>query len=194
MSNLNLKYLVKSILSENDSHIDITTSKGVFDYINVFPKKLKFDKGVGTHLDDNPLQTAISNSEIKRFYENYMRINFKKYVNSIPFPFSKMNREIEQDLNKLNILAHIFNKHDDLKSKLAVQMCLQLMGHIIMDLYFDIKTRRYDIYQTVKDLEIPTQENYEKVLRDFTDKEHPANYINFYSLTDNIYNLLRSQI
>lgn len=105
-----------------------------------------------------------------------------------------MNREVEQDLNKLNKLAHIFSKHDDLYSKLAVQICFHLMGHILADLYFDIKTRIHNIHQVVQDLEIPTPENYKKVLMHFTDKEHPANYINFYSHTDNIYKVLRSKI
>jgi hypothetical protein len=59
----------------------------------------------------NSLETAISNSNITKFYKRYYNVFFKTNKNSIPFPKDKLSTDISNSLDKLNSLIKIFEKY-----------------------------------------------------------------------------------
>ena len=91
-------------INENSStDIDV-----LIQTIESYSKKIKINK---PHiLYDNGLETAISNSEITKFYTKFQRENFKKYIKSIPFPFDKIGDNGSR-FDKLNDIARIFESH-----------------------------------------------------------------------------------
>jgi len=167
--------------------------------IEKFPKKLKLNKLY--KLYDSGLETAISNGEIRLFYENYYRNNFKKYVKSIPFPFEKLTPENTARFDKLNKIAHIFENITDVNSKVIPNYCFKLMDMILYDMYFNIKTvddnpkMRYDIYEKVDELVIPDTDNeleWKRFGLKFLNSENPLNYIIFLSNTNEIIRFVRN--
>jgi hypothetical protein len=150
-------------------------------HIETYPKKIKINKPHSLY--DNGLETAISNSEITKFYTKYQRENFKKYIKSIPFPFDKIGDNGDR-FDKLNGIAHIFEKYSDVQLNLVKYMCLHMMDIILYDMYFDVKSMRYDIYEKIDELVIPDKNNdfeCKKFGLWFTDKENPMNHILFYT-------------
>ena len=160
--------------------------------IESYSKKIKINKPHSLY--DNGLETAISNSEITKFYTKFQRENFKKYIKSIPFPFDKIGDNGSR-FDKLNDIAHIFEKYSDVQLNLVKYMCLHMMDIILYDMYFDVKSMRYDIYEKIDELVIPDKNNdfeCKKFGLCFTDKENPMNYILFYTNTNDIIRRIRN--
>jgi hypothetical protein len=178
----------KQFLNENtSSDIDVLISN-----IETYSKKIKINKPYSLY--NNGLETAISNSEITKFYTKYQRENFKKYIKSIPFPFDKIGDNVSR-FDKLNDIAHIFEKYNDVELNLVKYMCLHMMDIILYDMYFDVKSMRYDIYDKIDELVIPDKNNdieCKKFGLWFTDKENPINYILFYTNTNDIIRRIRN--
>jgi len=178
----------KQFLNENtSSDIDVLISN-----IETYSKKIKINKPYSLY--NNGLETAISNSEITKFYTKYQRENFKKYIKSIPFPFDKIGENVSR-FDKLNDIAHIFEKYNDVQLNLVKYMCLHMMDIILYDMYFDVKSMRYDIYEKIDELVIPDKNNdieCKKFGLWFTDKENPINYILFYTNTNDIIRRIRN--
>jgi hypothetical protein len=170
----------KQFLNENtSSDIDVLISN-----IETHSKKIKINKPYSLY--NNGLETAISNSEITKFYTKYQRENFKKYIKSIPFPFDKIGDNVSR-FDKLNDIAHIFEKYNDVQLNLVKYLCLHMMDIILYDMYFDVKSMMYDIYDKIDELVIPDKNNdieCKKFGLWFTDKENPINYILFYINTN----------
>jgi hypothetical protein len=169
-------------INENSStDIDV-----LIQTIESYSKKIKINK---PHiLYDNGLETAISNSEITKFYTKFQRENFKKYIKSIPFPFDKIGDNGSR-FDKLNDIARIFENYDDVRLNLVKHMCLHMMDIILYDMYFGVKSMGYDIYEKIDELVIPDKNNdfeCKKFGLWFTDKENPMNYILFYTNTNEI--------
>ncbi len=194
MENNIIEQKIQSPLSDN---ID-----DLFSHIQTFPKKLKI--GRPFQLYDDGLQTAISNSEITKFYCGYQRKNFKKYVKSIPFPFDKLGDNAHR-FNKLNEIAHMFEGYTEIRLQLVKHFCQHLMNVILYDIYFDIETRTYtyssyvpmgyDIYEKVDEIKMPDVNNIKEVKLFgawLTDNENPLNYIVFLSCTNSIINRIRN--
>jgi hypothetical protein len=175
-------------INENtSSDIDV-----LIRHIETYPKKIKINKPHSLY--DNGLETAISNSEITKFYTKYQRENFKKYIKSIPFPFDKIGDNGGR-FDKLNSIAHIFEKYSDVQLNLVKYMCLHMMDIILYDMYFDAKSMRYDIYEKIDELVIPDKNNdfeCKKFGLWFTDKENPMNYILFYTNTNDTIRRIRN--
>ncbi len=160
--------------------------------IESYSNKIKINKPHSLY--DNGLETAISNSEITKFYTKFQRENFKKYIKSIPFPFDKIGDNGSR-FDKLNDIAHIFEKYSDVQLNLVKYMCLHMMDIILYDMYFDVKSMRYDIYEKIDELVIPDKNNdfeCKKFGLWFTDKENPMNYILFYTNTNDIIRRIRN--
>ena len=174
-------------INENTSNdIDV-----LIRYIETYSKKIKINKPYSLY--NNGLETAISNSEITKFYTKYQRENFKKYIKSIPFPFDKIGDNVSR-FDKLNDIAHIFEKYNDVQLNLVKYLCLHMMDIILYDMYFDVKSMRYDIYGKIDELVIPDKNNdieCKKFGLWFTDKENPINYILFYTNTNDIIRRIR---
>jgi hypothetical protein len=167
------------------------TIEDIVSKIDSNKRRIKISKGYTIY--DNSLQTAISNSEITSFYTNYQRKINKKYIKSIPFPFEKMGDNLNR-FNKLNKICQIYENFSDNRFNLLKNLALHLMDIILFDMYFDIKSFKYDVYEIVDNLEIPDETNElecKKYGLWFQDKENPINYILFYSNTDNIINTIR---
>lgn len=175
-------------ISENSSSdIDF-----LIQTIESYSKKIKINKPYSLY--DNGLETAISNSEITKFYTKFQREKFKKYIKSIPFPFDKIE-DNDSRFDKLNDIAHIFEKYSDVQLNLVKYMCLHMMDIILYDMYFDVKSMRYDIYEKIDELVIPDKNNdleCKKFGLWFTDKENPMNYILFYTNTNDIIRRIRN--
>ena len=175
-------------INENTSNdIDV-----LIRYIETYSKKIKINKPYSLY--NNGLETAISNSEITKFYTKYQRENFKKYIKSIPFPFDKIGDNVSR-FDKLNDIAHIFEKYNDVQLNLVKYLCLHMMDIILYDMYFDVKSMRYDIYGKIDELVIPDKNNdieCKKFGLWFTDKENPINYILFYTNTNDIIRRIRN--
>lgn len=175
-------------INENaSSDIDV-----LIQIIESYSKKIKINKPHSLY--DNGLETAISNSEIAKFYTKFQRENFKKYIKSIPFPFDKIGDNGSR-FDKLNDIAHIFEKYSDIQLNLVKYMCLHMMDIILYDMYFDVKSMRYDIYEKIDELVIPDKKNdfeCKKFGLWFTDKENPMNYILFYTNTNDIIRRIRN--
>ncbi len=103
----------------------------------------------------NSLDTALSNSNITKFYKRYYNVFFKTSYNTIPFPKDKLSTDISNSLDKLNSLIKIFEKYDHYTFQFAKIRCIQLMDLILYELYFDIQTSK--LYETILSLEIPDE-------------------------------------
>lgn len=172
------------------------TNKTVDDIISTiesYDKKIKINKPYTIY--DNGLETAISNSEITRFYAKYQREKYRKYIKSIPFPFDKMEDNMER-FEKLNTLCKIYQKYtDDVKLLLVKSIALHIMDIILYDMYFDIESRYYNVYDLVDKLSIPDANNDKECVeyaKWITDKENPLNYVLFYTNTNNIITTIRN--
>ena len=165
----------------------------IIEKINTYTKKIKINK---PHiLYNNGVETAISNSEITKFFTRYQRENFKKYIKSVPFPFEKLSEDNITRFNKLNDIAHIFENYSDTQLLIVKYKCLHLMDIILYDMYFDIKSRNYDIYEKVDEITIPDKNNIiecKKFGLWFSDKENPLNYIVFFSNSIPTVNIVRN--
>ena len=174
----------KTFLLKESKNDDI---ENIISIIDSYTKKIKINKPYVIYNDG--LETAISNSEITKFYSGYYREYNKKYVKSIPFPFEKIGDNLKR-FDKLNKLCKIYEKYsDDFKLLLVKNLSLHLMDIILYDIYFDIKSRRYDVYEVVDNLSIPDENSDEecrKFAKWFTDKDNPINIILFFSNTNNI--------
>jgi len=183
-----IKTTIQEFLNENtSSDIDVLISN-----IETHSKKIKINKPYSLY--NNGLETAISNSEITKFYTKYQRENFKKYIKSIPFPFDKIGDNVSR-FDKLNDIAHIFEKYNDVQLNLVKYLCLHMMDIILYDMYFDVKSMRYDIYDKIDELVIPDKNNdieCKKFGLWFTDKENPINYILFYTNNNDIIRRIRN--
>lgn len=179
----------KNFLLKESKNDDI---ENIISIIDSYNKKIKINKPYVIYNDG--LETAVSNSQITKFYSRYYRENNKKYVKSIPFPFEKMGDNLKR-FDKLNQLCKIYEKYSDvLKLLLVKNQSLHLMDIILYDMYFDIKSRRYDIYEVIDNLSIPDENNDKECWKFglwFTNKENPINYIIFYSNTYNIITTIR---
>jgi hypothetical protein len=182
------KDLEQSTINENaSSDVDF-----LIQIIESYSKKIKINKPHSLY--DSGLETAISNSEITKFYTEFQRENFKKYIKSIPFPFDKIGDNGSR-FDKLNNIAHIFEKYRDVQLKLVKYMCLHMMDIILYDMYFDVKSRSYDVYEKIDELAIPDKNNdfeCKKFGLWFTDKENPINYILFYTGNNDIIRRIRN--
>ena len=111
-------YKVKNFnqfINENaSSDIDV-----LIQTIESYSKKIKINKPHSLY--DNGLETAISNSEITKFYTKFQKENLKKYIKSIPFPFDKIGYNGSR-FDKLNDIAHIFEKYSDVQLNLVKYM------------------------------------------------------------------------
>lgn len=187
MSKDKVKNFGQFINENTSSDIDV-----LIELIESYPERIKINK---THsLYDRGLETAISNSDITKFYTKFQRENFKKYIKSIPFPFHKIGVNSSR-FNKLNDIAHIFEKYSDVQLNLVKHMCLQIMDIILYDMYFGVKSMRYDIYEKIDELVIPDKNNdieCKKFGLWFSDKENPINYILFYTNTNEIIQRIRN--
>ena len=139
------------IKENTSSDIDVLVK-----HIESCSKRIKINKPYTIY--DNGLETAISNSEITKFYTKFQRENFKKYIKSIPFPFDKIGDNGSR-FDKLNDIVHIFEKYSDVQLNLVKYMCLHMMDIILYDMYFDVKSMRYDIYEKIDELVIPDKNN-----------------------------------
>lgn len=172
----NFNQFINENIKENESVDNIIL------FIDSFPKKMKINKPYQLYSDG--IESAISNSEITSFYEKYQREKFKKYIKSIPFPFEKLTSDNVERFNKLNEIAKIYKKYEDVHMKLIEHVCLHLMDVILYDMYFDIKPQRFNVYEKIDELIIPDEKNVndcKKFGRWFANKENPFNYIIFFS-------------
>lgn len=179
--NINIKNFNQFINENTSSDIDT-----LIKIIESYSKKIKINKSYSLY--DNGLETAISNSDITYFYEKFQRENSKKYIKSIPFPFDKIGDNISR-FDKLNDIAHIFGGYRGMQPHLVKQSCLNLMDIILYDIYFDVKSSKYDIYEIIDDLVIPNEnddDECKKFSMWFTDKENPIQYILFYTNNNDI--------
>lgn len=74
-------------------------------------------------------------------------------------------------------------------------MCLQMMDIILYDIYFDVKSRKYDIYKKIDELVIPDKNNDFECKEFgllFTDKENHINYILVYADSNDIIRRIRN--
>lgn len=166
-----------NFINESFSNID-----EIISYIEKIRKKIKLESPY--RLYDDGLETAINNSEITSFYRNYKIINNKKYIKSIPFPFEKVGDNIQR-FDKLNKISKIYENNE--KFKLVKYICLQLMDVILYDMYFDIKSRRFDVYDVVDNMEIPDESDKNSLTRFakwILSRDGEVNLIIFYTNTD----------
>jgi hypothetical protein len=134
------------------------TVDGIISDINKNNTKLKILKP-GSYV--NGLDTALSNSNITKFYKRYYNVFFKTSKNTIPFPKDKLSTDISNSLNKLNSLIKIFEKYDHYTFQLGKIRCVHLMDLILYELYFDIQTSK--LYETILSLEIPDESELKNV-------------------------------
>jgi hypothetical protein len=177
-------------ITENKSFIP-NELNDIITTIESYPKKIKINKPYALY--DDSLDTAISDSKISNFYKKYKQTQ-KNYVKSIPFPFDKIG-DNKKRFDKLNEIAHIFDKYTDVQLSVVKYLCFQLMDIILYDMYFDIKSRHYDIYEKIDELVVPDKNN-DFECRTFglklSDRENPLYYIIFYSTSNPIINIINS--
>jgi len=169
------------------------TIEDIFNFMQSIPTKVRINKPY--QLYDDGMETAINNSEITKFYSEYMRKNYKKYIKNIPFPSNKMNSSMVERFDKLNKIARIFEGFSDVRMKLIQYLCLHLMDVILFDLYFDVKSRRYNVYEEVDKLEVPDRNDIAECMRfgiKMGDKDGPINLILFFTNVDDIIRLVRN--
>lgn len=177
----------ESFIAENNNEI----YQNILNTIDLNKHKIKIDKkNVGFKIYDNPIDTAINNSYLLKFYLKIKR-KYNKKVNNIPFPLDKYNTETkyQDSLLKLNNIAIFFNRkyenENDIKFKLIIAMCIHLMEIILDDLYFNIKPRMHDIYTEIEKIELPKDDTKEFV-ENFINKEGNLNHMIFFFDTNEI--------
>jgi hypothetical protein len=140
---------------------------------------------------DNALETAISNSNITKFYRRYYNVFYKISKNTVPFPKDKLSTDISNSLDKLNSLIKIFEKYEHNTFQLAKLRSIHLMDLVLYDLYFDIKTN--NLYETILSLEIPDETELKNVSLSalpFLKNDGVIDNMLFSSLSDNIVNFI----
>lgn len=145
-----IKYNKMNVNESSDKRKDIVD--GIISDIDKNITKFKILKP-GIYV--NSLETAISNSNITKFYKRYYNVFFKTNKNSIPFPKDKLSTDISNSLDKLNSLIKIFEKYDHHTFQLAKIRCIHLMDLVLYDLYFGVQTN--NLYETILSLEIPDE-------------------------------------
>lgn len=163
---------------------------GIINTINTNTFKIKIVKPL---VYPDSLNTAISNSNITKFYKRYYAVFFKKYKSNIPFPNEKITPNIRGSLDRLNDLIKIYQNYEgkNFYFGLAKLRCMHLLDLVLYDLYFDIKTE--NLYQIILSLEIPNETELKNVSLSIIPIISNNGIIDehlFYILSENIVNFI----